>query len=345
MKKVFCVLLVCMLLCLASCTPIGNTASSKASKQQLFAMDTVIDITAYGENADQAITMANRELISLEQLLSVTKQDSDVYKINYSGGKSVKVSKDTAQVIAEALKISSRTNGIFDISIYPLVKAWGFTTGQYSVPQDSQIKGLLKNIGYQKIKLDQKEQTVSIGEKMALDMGAIAKGYAAKKLSGVLEENGVASAVLNLGGNVQTVGSKPDGTNWTVAVEYPDTKEHFATLRVAGISVITSGAYQRYFEEDGKKYHHIIDPRTGKPSDSGLKSATVICSDPVQGDALSTSLFIMGEQQAQAFYKQYGGFDYILLSDHDEVYITQGIEDQFALASGYQDLKVHVVTP
>lgn len=346
MKKVtFILLLACMLFGLACCASANEPASEKSSKQQLFAMDTVIDITAYGENADKAAAKANQELTRLERLLSVTKQESDVYKINHSGGKSVKVSEDTAQIIAEALKISGRTNGIFDISVYPLVKAWGFTTQQYKVPKDSQIRTLLNNVGFQKIKFDQKEKTVTIEENMALDLGAIAKGYAAKKLSGVMKENGVTNAVLSLGGNVQTIGSKPDGTNWTVAVEYPDTKEHFATLQVGECSVITSGAYQRYFEKDGKRYHHIIDPRTGKPSESGLKSATAVCGDPTQGDALSTSLFIMGAQQAQAYYRQYGGFDYVLLTDQDEVYITQGIKEQFALTSKYHNLKVHIVTP
>lgn len=345
MKKVLSILLACLLLCLASCTPSGVPATGKESKQQLFAMNTVIDIAAYGENADKAIAQANQELIRLERLLSVTKQESDIYQINHSGGKSVAVSEDTAQVIAQALEISKRTNGIFDLSVYPLVKAWGFTTQQYQVPQDSKIQALLQNVDYRKIKFDQKEKTVSIENNMELDLGAIAKGYAAKKLAGIMEQNGLTGAVLNLGGNVQTFGVKPDGTSWTVAVEYPGTKQPFATLQVGETSAATSGAYQRYFEQDGKKYHHIIDPHTGKPSASGLKSATVICGDPVEGDALSTALFIMGAQQAQSYYRQYGGFDYILLSDDDEVYITKGIEGQFKLTTGFQSLKVHVVTP
>lgn len=342
MKKLGIVVLCSLLFFLNSCSL--ESGQNEAVTQKLFGMDTVVDITVYGENAQQAVTKANEELVRLENLLSVTKDESDITKINQNAGIKTAVSAEVMEILSKAQTVSKQTGGIFDVTVYPVVKAWGFTTDERHVPDERTLQALLPHVDYNKLLLDFDENTVSMEQNMAVDLGGIAKGYASQKIADTLKQNGVQSAVLNLGGNVQTIGRKPDGKNWGVAVEYPGTQEHFARVDVGETSLITSGAYQRYFEENGKKYHHIIDPRTGMPADSGLKSATVVCGDPVVGDALSTALFIMGTRGAQEYYNQYGGFDYILLTEDDEVYITKGIEKRFSLSSGYQNLKLHVVS-
>lgn len=330
-----------LLLFLTSCGPAPG--QSDAVTQKLFGMDTVVDITAYGEHAQQAVIKANEELVRLDDLLSVTKDDSDISKINRNAGAKTAVSAEVLEILSKAQAVSKRTGGIFDVTVYPVVKAWGFTTDEHHVPDEKTLRTLLTYVDYKKLTLDSTGGTASLEKYMAIDLGGIAKGYASQKLADTMKKNGVESAVLNLGGNVQTIGQKPDGSNWGVAVEYPGSQEHFARVSVGEASLITSGAYQRYFEEGGKTYHHIIDPRTGMPAESGLKSATVVCEDPVMGDALSTALYIMGEQGAREYYQQYGGFDYILLNDNDEIYITEGIEGRFTLSTGYQNLKLHII--
>lgn len=341
MKKAGFVLICALYLFLTSCG--AGAGQSGAVTQKLFGMNTVVDISAYGIHAQQAVTKANEELTRLDDLLSVTKNKSEIAKINRNAGTKTAVSKEVLEILSKAQTVSKQTGGIFDVTVYPIVKAWGFTTDERHVPEAKTLRTLLPYVDYKKLTLDSTGGTVSLEKNMAIDLGGIAKGYASQKLADTMKQNGVESAVLNLGGNVQTIGQKPGGSNWVVAVEYPGTQEHFAKVSVGEASLITSGAYQRYFEEDGKIYHHIIDPRTGIPAESGLKSATVVCEDPVMGDALSTALFIMGEQSARAYYQQYGGFDYILLNDNDEVFITKGIEDRFTLSNGYQNLKLHIV--
>ena len=341
MKKLGIVVLCSLLFFLNSCSP--GRGQNEAVTQKLFGMDTVVDITVYGKNAQQAVAKANEELVRLENLLSVTKDESDIAKINKNAGTKTPVSAEVMEILSKAQMVSKQTGGIFDVTVYPVVKAWGFTTGERHIPDGQTLQALLPYVDYRKLSLDINEGTVGLEQHMSIDLGGIAKGYASQKIADTLKQNGIQSAVLSLGGNVQTIGRKPGGGAWGVAVEYPGTQEHFARVDVGETSLITSGAYQRYFEVDGKKYHHIIDPRTGMPADSGLKSATVVCGDPVLGDALSTALFIMGAQGAQEYYQQYGGFDYILLTSDDDVYITKGIENRFSLSNGYQDLKLHVV--
>lgn len=341
MKKLGFVILCMLLLFLTSCNPAAG--QGEAVKQKLFGMNTVVDITAYGEHAQQAITKANEELVRLDDLLSVTKDGSDIAQINRNAGTKTTVSTEVLEILSKAQTVSKQTGGLFDVSVYPVVRAWGFTTDERHVPEEQTISTLLPYVDYNKITLDFNNGTVGLEKNMAVDLGGIAKGYASQKMADTMKQNGVKSAVLSLGGNVQTIGHKPDGSDWGVAVEYPGTQQHFAKVNVGETSLITSGAYQRYFEEDGKIYHHIIDPRTGMPANSGLKSATVVCNDPVMGDALSTALFIMGTKAAQEYYQKYGGFDYILLTDDDEVYITKGIAGRFTLSNGYQSLKLHVV--
>lgn len=202
----------------------------------------------------------------------------------------------------------SRTNGTLDISVYPIVRAWGFTTGSYKVPSEEELTSLLPLVDYTNVQYDEVTGEVILPAGMEIDLGSIAKGYAGQQAAELLREKGVTSALLNLGGNVQTIGSKPDGGAWQIAVKNPHNKEPMMVVSVRDKAVVTSGGYERYFEQDGKTYWHIMDPKTGRPADSGLLAVTVIGEDGAMCDGLSTSLFVMGLEKAAALWAESSDF-------------------------------------
>ena len=310
---------VLMLLC--GCAPSRENVSEK----ELFAMDTYMKFTAYGDNSEAALSDICNKIEELEKLFSVTDESSDISRINTAQGNIVNVSSDTENIISRSVEISRLTEGNADITVYPLVRAWGFTTGEYAVPTEEVIKGLLDNTGYENITLS--ENTVTVPENFQLDLGSIAKGYAGEICAEMLRSEGVSSAILNLGGNIQTVGEKPDGSPWKVAVTDPFSQSDFiCTVEVRDKAVVTSGNYQRYFIADnGKKYCHIIDPKTGYPADNGLASVTVIGDSGTYCDGLSTALFVMGKDKSAEFWKERRDFDMIIIEANGNVLVTENI--------------------
>lgn len=310
--------------------------------KSFFAMDTYMTITAYGENAESALDQSEEKIEKLEKMWSVTDEDSEIYKINHNKGESVSVSSETAELIDFSLNISKMTSGAFDCTMYPILTEWGFTTGEYHIPEDEKIAKLLEHTGYEKIQLS--GQTVMLPEDMQIDLGAVGKGYTGDLVTEILKENGIKSALLDLGGNIQTIGTKPDGTPWKIGLRSPFDEGTFAILKVSDCSVITSGGYERYFVgEDGETYWHILDPATGKPARSGLLSVTVIGKEGKFCDALSTSLFVMGLERAEELWKEHDDFEMVLVSEDGEIYITEGIENKFSLNEKYEDSEVNVV--
>lgn len=256
-------------------------------------MDTYITMTAYGRDAETALSDAEDKLIELEQLWSVTDPDSDIYAVNYSDGQPVSISKETVELLSFAMKMAEETDGALEPTIYPVLTAWGFTTEENRVPSNAEITELLKNVGYERIRLG--DATVQLDSGMMLDLGSVGKGYAGDLAAQVLKEHGIASALLDLGGNIQAVGTKPDGSPWRLGLRDPFSDSTLGVLEISNQAVVTSGAYERYFiGEDGIRYGHIIDPGTGYPVESGLASATVIAEEDRLCDALSTSLYVMG---------------------------------------------------
>lgn len=243
------------------------------------------------------------------------------------------VSEDMARLLDFSLEMAEKTDGRFDITIYPLLAAWGFTTQEYHIPNQAELDQLLTLTGYERIKLE--ENSVVIPDGTQLDFGAVAKGYTGDHIASLMkEEYGISSALLNLGGNVQTIGRKPDGTPWRIGIRDPYGESMLGTLEVEDAAVITSGGYERFFTgEDGKTYWHIIDPATGRPADSGLISVTVTGKEGALCDALSTALFVMGVDDAAAYWRTNPGFDMILVTGEDEIYLTEGIAEQFTAAS------------
>lgn len=320
----------------------GKTLKNEPQSKSFFAMDTYMTITAYGENAETALNQAEERVKELEKIWSVTDENSEIYAVNHSDGAAVAVSNETAELLDYSLRISDLTNGALDCTMYPVLTAWGFTTSNYNIPTDTELANLLKNTGYEKVKLN--GNSIAIPEDMQIDLGAVGKGYTGDLIVDILQENGIESALLDLGGNIQTIGTKPDGTDWKLGLRSPFDEGSFATLEVSDCAVITSGGYERYFVgEDGETYWHILDPETGKPAHSGLISVTIVGKEGRLCDALSTSLFVMGLDKATELWKQYDDFEMVLVTENGEIYVTEGVENNFQLNEIYGNLQVEVI--
>ena len=304
--------------------------------ETLFAMNTYMTFTAYGGEAETVLDEVKERVLQLESLWSVTQENSDVYRANHSDGQPVAVSEETAELISFTLEMAEQTAGAMDPTIYPVLTAWGFTTDKKQVPSKQELDQQLSLVDYTQISLSGRDLTVPDG--MQLDLGAVGKGYAADLAAEILRENGVNHAILSLGGNIHTVGSRPDGTDWRVGIRAPWEEEYLGILEVSDAAVVTSGSYENYFEdESGEIYWHILDPATGYPANSGLQAVTVIGTEGRVCDALSTALFVMGADQAELYWREHGGFDMLLVTDDNEILVTEGIADKFTLSGGRQE--------
>lgn len=302
-------------------------------ERSLFAMNTYMTFTAYGEDAQAALQEAEECIQQVEGLWSVTDEDSEIYQANHSGGQPVTVSEETAEIISFALEMAQRTGGALDPTIYPVLTAWGFTTDSKQVPSQQQIAQLLEQVGYDRIQINGSELTVPDG--MELDLGAVGKGYTADLVTEILRRHGVTSALISLGGNIQAIGSRPDGSDWRLGIRAPWESGNLGVLTVSDAAVVTSGGYENYFDdEQGNIYWHILDPSTGYPADSGLQSVTIVGREGKMCDALSTALFVMGAQSAEQYWRENGGFEMLLVTDSGEMLITEGIAEDFTLNEG-----------
>ncbi len=299
----------------------------------IFAMDTYMNIKAYGENADVALNSAENEIYRLERLFSVTDEISEVYQLNHAQDKTATVSNDVKNLLEFSVETGNETNGFLDISVYPLLRLWGFTTNNYKIPTQEEIDVALKYVDFSKIIINENEVTLPQG--FEIDFGAVAKGYTSDKIAEILKVNGIQSAIINLGGNVHTLGCKPDGSMWNVAVTNPfSVDETLGTISVSDKAVVTSGDYQRYFTgKDGKNYSHIIDPFTGYPAENELASVTVIGENGTLCDALSTALFVMGKEKAIKFMKTQPDLSYILVEKKGNITISDNISRNFQLTA------------
>lgn len=320
-----------------------SAVSDKPVVSNVFAMDTVMQLTAYGAE-DRIMKQAADRISALDVLLSTTNESSEVSGINKNGFG--KVSADTGSLIEAGIKYGDLTGGLLDVTVYPLVKAWGFTTDEYKVPEKAVISKLLKKIDYRKIKFDKTESYVSIPDGMMVDFGSLAKGYTGDVILKQFSEAGIASAMVNLGGNVQTLGKKPDGSNWRIGIKNPEGENYLGTVSVADKAVITSGGYERYFKDDkGTVYWHIFDPRTGYPAKTGLISVTIVAATGIYGEALSTSLFVMGIEAATDFWRKHRDFEAVFITEEGDVCITEGLRDNFRFSEDYTGHTLTVIKP
>lgn len=330
MKKIFLYLIILgIMLMLAGCSK--EDYSEKCAERDVFAMDTYMSIKAYGEECEEAVDEAVEEILRLDALLSTGSADSEITMVNQNHGGDL--SDDTAYLVSRSLDIYQATSGAFDISIYPVMQAWGFAGDTFRVPENQELEQLLENVNAGNILYDDNTRKIAFAsDEMAIDLGGIAKGYTSTRIMDIFKSYKVDCGLVNLGGNVQVYGSKSDGTAWHVAVQDPENQaEYIGTLSVVDKAVITSGGYERYFEEDGIIYHHIIDPATGYPAASGLKSVTIVSADGTLADGLSTSLFIMGLDRSIEYWKEHSDeFDVILVTDDRDIYVSENIAKDFS---------------
>ena len=304
---------------------------------EFFAMDTVMKLRLYGgEEPTEVFGTVIRSVSAMENVLSVTKEESAVALLNR--GEAVTPPEDLRMLLEKSMDLSQRTDGCLDPTIYPLVKLWGFTTGEYRVPEENELQKALKSVGIQHISFD--NDTVSLKNGAQLDFGAVAKGYAAEVCADLIREAGC-SGILTLGGNIQTVGEKPDGSDWRIGITDPEQPDaSIAALSLRGShAVVTSGGYQRYFEENGVRYSHIIDPSTGYPTQKGLSSVTVVADSGFLADGLSTALYVMGLEEATEFWRESEDFEMVLITQEGEIHVSEGLSCHFSCEKEYQVIK------
>ena len=279
---------------------LSGCAQTRETSSTIFAMNTVMELTAYGDSGQQVLDQATERIYQLEHLLSVTDKNSDISAINHGEGAWVPVSQETFQLLSLALSYGRETQGALDITAYSAVHAWGFTTGEYRVPGPEELAELA----------------------------------------------GGEPAIFNLGGNVRTAGDKPDGSPWRIGIQTPEagSSGYLGVLELTGSqAVITSGGYERYFEEDGQTYWHIMDPETAAPARSGLKSVTIVSPLGVYCDALSTAVFVRGADWGADFWRTHQDFEMVLVLEDGSLWVTAGLAGSFTLAEDYQDLEVTVI--
>lgn len=301
-----------------------------------FAMDTIMSIQA-DRAPEELLTECIQRVEGLEALLSVSDASSEIAALNRTG--EADLSDETALILTRALELCSICNGALDVTLYPVIRTWGFTTGSYRVPNEDELSGLVQNVDFTQVSISKNH--ASIGSGMMVDLGSVVKGYTSQVLHDMLIDAGITSGIINLGGNVHCIGSKPNGNLWNIGIRDPQGDGYCAILSVRDCAVITSGSYERSFQgEDGIVYGHIFDPETGRPVQNDLLSVTVIGKDGMLCDALSTALFVMGSEQAAEYLLSQTSVDAVLVRSDGTFLITKGIADSFRRAGTYENNEI-----
>lgn len=319
-------------------TVVGCNQSSPTSaplKETRFLMGTVITITLYDQQDPLILSKAFERIAAIEDALSLNLEDSTLSEVNQKAGKdAVQVTEDMLKVVTRSLYYSYLTSGAFDISIGPLVDLWRIGFPDAKRPTDAELVAVLPLIDYTKIHINPDAQTIALMEEgMMLDVGGIAKGYATDEVVALLRDHGVNHALIDLGGNIYTLGPKPDGTDWKVGIQDPFNPRGtiIGYIPLTDQSIVTSGIYERYLEVDGQQYHHLLDPHTGYPFDNAIAGVTILSTDSIDGDALSTAVFSQGIHDGLAFVNHLPGIEAIFVSKDYKVYLSDGIKETFVL--------------
>lgn len=295
-----------------------------------FYLDTVVTITLYGTD-DAALIQNCFDLISdYEAMLSRTAEGSDIWKLNHSEGEPVEVSKETASLLKLALRFCALSQGAFDITIAPVVDLWDFhEDGSHDLPDQYLLNQALSHVDYRRISID--GTTVTLNDPQAeIDLGGIAKGYIADRLRDYLLSQNIPGAMIDLGGNILTVGVKPDGSPWRIGIRRPFAavaSDLIATVTTPGGSVVTSGTYERYFEKNGELYHHILDVSNGYPADTGLLSVSILSGSSAEGDALSTACFLLGMEKGLEQIESLDGIEALFVLDDYSIVRSSGFPE------------------
>jgi thiamine biosynthesis lipoprotein len=301
-------------------------------------MSTIMTHHAIGKHANSALKAIRKEAIRMEGLMSRFTDDSEISKINRDAGfKSERISKETVEVLTRAIEFSQYSQGLFDITIGPLITLWNTGRDNINMITDEMIKQALRLVNYNNLKLDFANQTAGLEQAgQMIDLGGIGKGYVGDKFVEIFRKYDISSAFSNIGGNVVALGFKPDGSPWRVGIQHPRLlNQIIGSVSITNQAVVTSGDYQRYFVDcNGRRCHHILDPRTGYPAESGLVSVTVVADNSMDADALSTVLFISGVEKGLSLLKRYQGAEAIFINCNLQIYITSGLKDSFQGGDG-----------
>lgn len=328
----FIFLLVMILLTIAGCASPQTWFSAKPYKETQFLMDTIIEITAYGPQQEQAVKAAFDEFKRIQEISDKYNADSQLSKINQMAGKApVTVDADLVKMITDSIEVSKKTKGAFDISIGALTELWGIGHKGDFVPTQAEIEAVLPLVNYQLIQVDTTKNTVYLPrEGMKLDLGGVAKDYALNKATQKLKSAGITSALVNAGGDIQVLGTKPDGTPWRVGVQDPrNTEGMIAKVSLSQMNTLqTSGDYQRFFVKNGIRYAHILDPRTGKQP-SEVASVTLVYKDAdvyTVGNIASSGFIVLGLEQGLEALKEFPGVEAIFVTVNGKVVVTPGLK-------------------
>ncbi|WP_246599787.1 FAD:protein FMN transferase [Gordonibacter massiliensis (ex Traore et al. 2017)] len=338
-----------VLACAGCADGAGSAASSTSatSTRSFTSMATGMTLTVHASNqqaADDAAEACEDRVEQLDRLLAANGDESQIALLNNAGGTVTFVSDDLQPLFEAACSVAQETGGAFDPTIYPLTSAWGFTDGNHRVPSDDELAALLPRVGFERLRADASAGTVVLEDNAQVDVGGVAKGFAADELRALLAKRDVASALLDLGGNVTALGTKPDGSAWRVGVADPAAPDRLAgTLELVDATASTSGTYQRFFVDgNGVKRHHLIDPATGYPAESDLASVTVVGTCGARCDALSTALFVMGSDRALDVWRAQteggsGSFEAVFVGEGGNVLVTEGIASAFSPSADFAD--------
>ncbi len=322
-KKIRISLLIAVIFLCGGCT--AQKPLEKYTEIGYNILNTVVTLTAYAEDA-QVLKDAMGECRRYEQMLSRTVEGSDVWRINHAEGEPVEVSDDTAAILRCAIRIGNLSGGAFDVTIAPASILWDFTSGKTALPDAEEIAKAAELVDYTKIEME--ANTVRLPAGMMIDLGGIAKGYIADQIRIYLEKRGVKHAILSFGGNIIAIGAKPDGSQWTIGIQDIDRPTGDPMLKTlsSGGSVVTSGIYERGFDLDGIRYHHLLSPATGWPVQNELASVTIISESSMEGDALSTAAFVLGREAGMKLIESLDGIEAVFIARDRSVTGTSGAE-------------------
>ena len=336
-KKLPSILIIVIVILFSLLMLIKNKKEDKYSSTY-YSLGTINEITLYDitkKDGDRILKECESILKDIDNKMSSQITSSEISKINDKSGDSyVKVSDDTYYVIKESINFSSMSNDTFDISIGPIIDLWAIGTKDAKVPTEKEIKDNLTLVNYKDILLNDTDKSVKLAKKnMKIDLGGIAKGYAADKIYEYLKKEKLESALINLGGNIYVLGNKEDGQPFSIGIQDP-TKPRgnsIGNIKVSNKSVVTSGIYERYLEKDNKIYHHMLDPHTGYPFDNNLSSVTIVSDKSIICDALSTTTFGLGIDDGLKLVESLDGVDAIFITKDKKIYLSNNLKSQFNL--------------
>lgn len=333
-KKIICI--VCIAVILISGTIIIKNimySNSKHASGTDFYFDTVVTIEIYDSDSSSSAKSLLDTCFTIcetyDEMFDMYNEDSEIWAINHADGNHISVSSDTVGILNVSRYFSDITDGAYDVTIGSVSQLWDFTSESPSIPGEDEITDALESVNYESIILYTDVNEVLVKDSAArIDVGAIAKGYVSDKIKSYLETQGVTSAMINLGGNIELIGSKTDGTDFTIGVQKPfgEDDETIATVKLSDKAIVTSGIYQRYFEKDGTIYSHLLSTKTGYPIDNDLLSVTVIADSGIDSDGLSTSAMLSGLEDGIDIVEDYINAEAIFITSDYEIILTSGLE-------------------